>query len=169
MSFARFLKGTTALIGTLAILSNSAAVSLAQDDRRDEWQQRDDDHHEELSLREKVELLRHKVKYVFVIFHENESFDHYFGTYPGANGLFSAPHGATPANATPSFVQKYLDTSLNTVTISPFLMPQAVISAGHIVPIYPADEISVDHSHQGMSNRRPASRRMTVTRWIKRA
>src|SRR5580692_884714 len=152
MSFARFLKGTTALIGTLAILSNSAAVSLAQDDRRDEWQQRDDDHHEELSLREKVELLRHKVKYVFVIFHENESFDHYFGTYPGANGLFSAPHGATPANATPSFVQKYLDTSLNTVTISPFLMPQAVISAGHIVPIYPADEISVDHSHQGMSN-----------------
>jgi phospholipase C len=152
MSFARFLKGTTALIGTLAILSNSAAVSLAQDDRRDEWQQRDDDHHEELSLREKVELLRHKVKYVFVIFHENESFDHYFGTYPGANGLFSAPHGAAPANATPSFVQKYLDTSLNSVTISPFLMPQAVISAGHIVPIYPADEISVDHSHQGMSN-----------------
>jgi phospholipase C len=152
MSFARFLKCTTALIGTLAILSNSVTVSLAQDDRRDEWQQRDDDHHEELSLREKVELLRHKVKYVFVIFHENESFDHYFGTYPGANGLFSAPHGAAPANTTPSFVQKYLDTSLNTVTISPFLMPQAVISAGHIVPIYPADEISVDHSHQGMSN-----------------
>ena len=66
---------------------------------------------------------------MFVIFHENESFDHYFGTYPGANGLFSAPLGATPANATPSFVQKYLDTSLNTVTISPFLMPQAVMTS----------------------------------------
>ena len=50
-----------------------------------------------LSQIEKIELLRSKVKYVFVIFHENESFDHYFGTYPGANGLFSAPPGATPA------------------------------------------------------------------------
>jgi len=106
-----------------------------------------------LSHELKLELLRKHIKYVFVIFHENESFDHYFGTYPGANGLFSAPHGATPANATPSFVQKYLDTSLNAVTISPFLMPQAVqTSTGTIVPIYPADLISVDHSHQGMSN-----------------
>ena len=106
-----------------------------------------------LSLAQKIELLRKKVKYVFVIFHENESFDHYFGTFPGANGLFSAPRGATPANETPSFEQKYLDTSLNTVTISPFLMPQAVqTSGGQIVPIYPADEISVDHSHQGMAN-----------------
>ncbi|HTT70321.1 MAG TPA: alkaline phosphatase family protein, partial [Anaeromyxobacteraceae bacterium] len=106
-----------------------------------------------LSLREKVELLRRKVKYVFVIFHENESFDHYFGTFPGANGLFSAPPGATPAKATASFVQEYLDTSLKTVTVSPFLMPQAVTtSAGQLVPIYPADEISVDHSHQGMAN-----------------
>ena len=107
----------------------------------------------ELPLREKIELLRSRIKYVFVIFHENESFDHYFGTYPGANGLFSAPNGVTPANATPSFVQNYLDTSLKTVTISPFLMPQAVqTSKGAIVPIYPADEISVDHSHQGMAN-----------------
>jgi phospholipase C len=93
------------------------------------------------------------VKYVFVIFHENESFDHFFGSYPGANGLFSAPRGAKPANATPSFEQKYLDTSLNPVTISPFLIPQAVKTAGgQIAPIYPADEISVDHSHQGMAN-----------------
>ena len=106
-----------------------------------------------LSLAQKIELLRNKVKYVFVIFHENESFDHYFGTFPGANGLYSAPRGATPANTTPSFEQKYLDTNLNTVTISPFLMPQAVqTSGGEIVPIYPADEISVDHSHQGMAN-----------------
>jgi len=116
-----------------------------QEDRRE--------HHGELPLREKIALLRQKVKYVFVIFHENESFDHYFGTFPGANGLFSAPRGATPANATPSFSQKYL----NTVTISPFLIPQAVRvggygSSGTIVPIYPADEISVDHSHQGMAN-----------------
>ena len=106
-----------------------------------------------LTTAQKIALLRAKVKYVFVIFHENESFDHYFGTFPGANGLYSAPAGATPANLTPSFRQTYLDTSLNTVVISPFLMPQAVTTAsGAIVPIYPADEISVDHSHQGMSN-----------------
>jgi phospholipase C len=160
-SLANFFKRSTALLGTLALLSNTT-VAFAQDGwPRDGGQQHDgfgswddDDHdHDGLSLREKVELLRHKVKFVFVIFHENESFDHYFGTYPGANGLFSAPHGATPANKTPSFVQKYLDTSLNTVTISPFLMPQAVVTASEqIVPIYPADEISVDHSHQGMAN-----------------
>ena len=160
MSFAKFFKRTTGLLGTLALLSNST-MSLAQDEwprddgqqhdgfRHDDGQRHDDDDHDRLSLKEKVELLRRKVKYVFVIYHENESFDHFFGTYPGANGLFSAPRGGTPANATPSFVQKYLDTSLNTVTISPFLMPQAVktTSAGQIVPIYPADEISVDHSH----------------------
>ena len=89
-----------------------------------------------------------------MIFHENESFDHYFGTYPGANGLFEAPEGFTPANQTPSFTQRYLDTSLNVKTISPFLMPQAVVGAGTstVIPIYPADEISVDHSHQGMAN-----------------
>ena len=57
-------------------------------------------------------------------------------------------------------MQKYLDTSLNPSTISPFLLPQAVVTTqagnagqiGTIVPIYPADEISVDHSHQGMAN-----------------
>jgi phospholipase C len=157
MPFSRFFRRTTSLLATLALLSN-APVSLAQEDRsQNEGRQHDgdnsDDRFEGLSHREKIELLRHKVKYVFVIFHENESFDHYFGTYPGANGLFSAPHDATPAKETPSFVQKYLDTSLNTVTISPFLMPQAVqTSTGTIVPIYPADLISVDHSHQGMSN-----------------
>lgn len=110
-----------------------------------------------LTLQQKVALLQQHVKYVFVIFHENESFDHYFGTFPGANGLFSAPIGYTPANQLSNFVQHYLDTSLNNVTQSPFLMPQAVQvggygSAGAIVPIYPADEVSVDHSHQGMAN-----------------
>src|SRR5579862_6073940 len=119
MSRANFFKRTTALLGTLALLLSIPAVSLAQDEGRqhdghDEgWQDRDD--HDGLSLEDKIELLRHKVKYVFVIFHENESFDHFFGTYPGANGLFSAPRGATPADATPSFVQKYLDTSLDVV------------------------------------------------------
>ena len=110
------------------------------------------DGRDHLSLQEKIDLLRKKVKYVFVIFHENESFDHYFGTYPGANGLFEAPAGFTPADKTPSFTQRYLDTSLSVKTIKPFLMPQSVVGAGKVIPVYPADEISVDHSHQGMAN-----------------
>ncbi|HYL98251.1 MAG TPA: alkaline phosphatase family protein [Blastocatellia bacterium] len=161
MSIAKFFFTSTAvaLLGTLALLANPT-TSMAQDggshDKdKDKVEQFDRVHNqpEELSLEKKIKLLRSKVKYVFVIFQENESFDHFFGTFPGANGLFSAPSGATPANKTPGFTQKYLDTSLNTVTISPFLMPQAVqTSDGTIVPIYPADEISVDHSHTGMAN-----------------
>jgi phospholipase C len=113
----------------------------------------EDFHEQQLTTARKIELLRKKVKYVFVIYHENESFDHYFGTFPGANGLFTAPDGVKSAKQTKSFVQHYLDTSLNVIKISPFLLPQAVTtSSGEIVPIYPADEISVDHSHQGMAN-----------------
>ncbi len=140
----RLLRTTGLTLGRLAMLGN-ITPSMAGDDY---------DHRElHLSLAQKIELLRKKVKFVFVIYHENESFDHYFGTFPGANGLFTAPDGFKPAKKTKSFVQTYLDTSLNVVQISPFLMPQAVTtSAGDIVPIYPADEISVDHSHQGMSN-----------------
>jgi len=139
----KFLKTTGATFGLLAMLGNTMAA-VAQESKSYE---------QLLTTAQKIELLRKKVKYVFVIFHENESFDHYFGTFPGANGLFTAPKGFTPAAKTNSFVQEYLDTSLNVARISPFLMPQAVTTAsGDLVPIYPADEISVDHSHQGMSN-----------------
>ena len=41
-------------------------------------------------------LLRQKIKYVFIIFQENRSFDSYFGTFPGARGLFSQPEKDTP-------------------------------------------------------------------------
>ena len=40
----------------------------------------------------KLKLLREKVKYVFVLFQENRSFDFYFSTYPGADGLYSYSH-----------------------------------------------------------------------------
>jgi phospholipase C len=142
MKLGKFLRCTTALISSLALLSNST-LSYAQTTT--------------LTTAQKIALIKSKVKYVFVIFHENESFDHYFGTFPGGDGLFTAPAGTTPANQTASFTQKYLDTNLNVTTISPFLMPQAVQvggynSGGTIVPIYPADLISVDHAHQGMAN-----------------
>ena len=38
---------------------------------------------------EDIAALRQKVKYVFVIFNENRSFDHEYGTLPGVNGLYS--------------------------------------------------------------------------------
>ncbi|HEX3458651.1 MAG TPA: alkaline phosphatase family protein [Candidatus Baltobacteraceae bacterium] len=33
--------------------------------------------------------IQQRVRYVFVIYQENRSFDHYFGTFPGANGVYS--------------------------------------------------------------------------------
>ena len=41
-----------------------------------------------LTHAQKLDLLRKKIKYVFVLFQENRSFDFYFGTYPGARGRF---------------------------------------------------------------------------------
>jgi len=35
----------------------------------------------------------HKIKHVIVIMQENRSFDHYFGTYPGADGLLRTANG----------------------------------------------------------------------------
>ena len=37
----------------------------------------------------------HKIKHVVIIMQENRSFDSYFGTYPGADGIPASP--ATPA------------------------------------------------------------------------
>ena len=35
------------------------------------------------------DALRKKVRYVFVVFNENHSFDNEFGTLPGVDGLYS--------------------------------------------------------------------------------
>jgi phospholipase C len=101
-----------------------------------------------LTAAEKLTLLRQKVKYVFVIFQENRSFDFYFGTYPGANGLFSQK-----ASETAGFTQPLVGTDGKVGTISPFLIPEMVTAAnGKQVPIYSADTDSVDHSHTGIDN-----------------
>ena len=150
MTHKRWLRSSCAVLGTLAILGNNTLV-LAQTVQPEAVAA------PTLTTQQKIALLQQKVKYVFVIFNENESFDHHFGTFPGANGLNSAPAGTPAANATPSYAQRYLDTSLNTVTQTPFLLPQAVQVGGFgtngtVVPIYPADQVSVDHGHQGMAN-----------------
>jgi phospholipase C len=101
-----------------------------------------------LTQAEKLALLKKKVKYVFVLFQENRSFDFYFGTYPGANGLFSKP-----AAKTAGFVQPIVNIDGSTTTISPFKIPTSVLAPGNVtVPIYPADTASVDHSHAGIDN-----------------
>jgi phospholipase C len=81
-------------------------------------------------------LVRQKIKYVFVIYQENRSFDSYFGTFPGAEGFFShAP--ALPAG----FAQPLLDTDGTTLAIHPF----------RIGPVqYASDTDDVDHSHTGL-------------------
>ena len=111
----------------------------------------------------KLGLLRRKVKYVFVLFQENRSFDHYFGTYPGANGYYSTYAGANPQDpyAQPanqvnvltgvnSANQAILNTDGTFGTQTPFLMPRTIQNtAPATVSIYPEDSLSVDHSHTG--------------------
>ena len=78
-------------------------------------------------------LIRQKVKYVFVLYQENRSFDSYFGTYPKAEGLFT--HSAAE---TPGFTQKLVDTNGSASTIHPFRIGPAQ---------YAADTDDIDHSH----------------------
>ncbi len=113
-----------------------------------------------LTTAQKIKLLRQKVKYVFVLFQENRSFEHYFGTYPGANGLYSTYPGANPAdpyaapaNTFSSFKSLIQNTDGSFSTISPFLIPRTIVNAaGTTIPLYPEDTYSVDHSHAGYQN-----------------
>jgi len=86
-----------------------------------------------LSTQQQVALLRQKVKYVFVLYQENRSFDSYFGTFPGADGLYSQP-----VSQTPGFNQTIVNTDGTTSSVHPFRIgPQQ----------FAADTDDVDHSH----------------------
>jgi phospholipase C len=89
-----------------------------------------------LSPEQMMKLLRRKVKYVFVFYQENRSFDSYFGTYPGANGIFSQKQQDTPG-----FNQPLINTDGTTGTIRPFRIGPKQ---------YAADTDDVDHSHPGI-------------------
>jgi len=96
-----------------------------------------------LTETQKLDLLQKHIKYVFVLFQENRSFDFYFGTYPGANGLFSLP-----AVQTPGFNQPIVNTDGSVSLISPFKIPQTVTATGgSTVLLYPEDTDSVNHGH----------------------
>ena len=87
-----------------------------------------------LTEQEAWKLLRSRVKYVFVIYQENRSFDSYFGTFPGADGLFSRP-----AAQTPGFYQEIVNTDGTIGTIHPFRIGPAEFAA---------DTADIDHSHR---------------------
>jgi phospholipase C len=80
-----------------------------------------------------IAALRKNVKYVFVIYQENRSFDSYFGTFPGANGIYSHP-----ASQTLGYTQYLEDTTGAMVPVEPFRIGPAQ---------YAADTDDVDHSH----------------------
>jgi phospholipase C len=108
----------------------------------------------EISAQEKLQLIRRHIKYVFVLFQENRSFDFYFGSYPGADGLYAGPNGPTSPGQVAGFTQTIVNTDGTLGTVTPFKIPATVTNeAGKTVPLYPADIASVDHSHVGIARK----------------
>jgi phospholipase C len=107
-----------------------------------------------ISQEEKLRLVRSRIKYVFVLFQENRSFDFYFGSYPGADGIYAGPDGPSRNGQVPGFTQLIVNTDGTLGVLSPFRIPTTVTdAAGKIVPIYPADIASVNHSHVGIARK----------------
>jgi phospholipase C len=97
----------------------------------------------QLSNAQMTQLIRNKIKYVFVIFNENQSFDHEYGTFPGVNGLYSTGQAPRSAANTPGFTQTYTDTYTGTTsTVQPFLLGPN--ENGTVID-------SVDHGHTGLA------------------
>ena len=100
-----------------------------------------------LAADEKWRLLRAQLRYVFIIFQENRSFDHYFASYPGADGLFADGQ----RRQVPGGVQRIRTRDGRFTDIAPFLIPRSVIDVnGHAVPLYPEDTHTTDHTHAGI-------------------
>ncbi|MDR3440044.1 alkaline phosphatase family protein [Telmatospirillum sp.] len=97
-----------------------------------------------LSTLQMAKLLQKKVKYVFVIFNENHSFDNEFGTFPGARGLYADENGPVSSANIPGFTQTYTDVNGNAVSVQPFRIGLAQNST--VVD-------SVDHSHTGLATK----------------
>ena len=105
----------------------------------------DTDREPHMSREALVKMLQKKIKYVFVIFNENHSFDNEFGTFPGVNGLYSDGQKRRSAANTPGFTQTYTDLiSGQTITVQPF----------RIGPDQNSTVVdSVDHSHTGLATK----------------
>ena len=122
-----------------------------------------------------TQLLHKKIKYVFVIYQENRSFDSYFGTFPGAEGIFSRP-----AAQTPGFTQELVNVDGTTTTIQPFRIgpndtcPYSTVNGGTSpTTCYAADTDDLDHSHgrliskMDIQNNVPLMDKYAVTEEIK--
>jgi phospholipase C len=124
---------------------SSAAVSAHMIDQAKE---------PKISQAEKLRLIRSKIKYVFVLFQENRSFDFYFGSYPGADGLYAGPAGPYTADSVTGFRQAIVNTDGTLGMITPFRIPSTIVDAkGKTVPLYPADIASVNHSHMAIARK----------------
>jgi phospholipase C len=147
-------KFSAGLMATL-LLSPSGILRAGEDKPGDHRKLVDKyhiDHEPEMRDRDLVDLLEKKVKYVFVFYQENRSFDSYFGTFPGAEGLFSHP-----ANETPGFTQQLVDTNGKVLNIQPFRIgpsdqcPKSTVTVGGVTTAttacYAADTDDIDHSH----------------------
>ncbi len=107
------------------------------------------EHEPPLTPEQKLALVRGKIKHVFVLFQENRSFDFYFGTYPGADGLYSQP-----AAQTAGLTQPIVNTDGTMGTVSAFRIPTSVVDVhGNTVPLYPTDNASVNHSHLAIARK----------------
>jgi phospholipase C len=95
-----------------------------------------------LSSEQIAGLVRRKIKYVFVIYQENRSFDSYFGTFPGADG----PYSAKPASI-PGFSQELINTDGTLTTIEPFRIGPNEHPCGAVRDCFAADLDDIDHSH----------------------
>jgi phospholipase C len=128
---------------TVAAAMNSAGAANPTDPARET----------KLTAAAKIALLRRHVKYVFVLFQENRSFDLYFGTYPGVDGLQASFPGAErpPADKTESWNEQILDLDGKPRMLHPFLIPRVLRTPHGDVQLYPEDLYSVDHSHYGMT------------------
>lgn len=107
-----------------------------------------------ISDADKLRLIRRHVKYVFVLFQENRSFDFYFGSYPGADGLYAGPNGPYSHDQVAGFTQTIVNTDGTLGTVTPFRIPTTLVDAnGKTVPVYPSDIASVNHSHVGIARK----------------
>jgi phospholipase C len=157
MQIKEWVKAGCAYLAAAALLLQPSGLVRAQDGPAN---QRDlvskysipDDQEPHLSQAAMVELLQKKVKYVFVFYQENRSFDSYFGTFPGAEGLYSHP-----AAQTPGFTQELVNTDGSVTSIQPFRIgpsdtcPNSKVN-GTLSPAtcYAADTDDIDHSHPRM-------------------
>jgi phospholipase C len=89
-----------------------------------------------------IEALRRHVRYVFVLFQENRSYDSYFGSFPGANGLFSDGVKPRPAADTVGFNQPIQNVDGTMGVQPPFLIGPAQ---------HAADLDDIDHGHARMA------------------